>query len=58
LIQQGAHLRVVLEILGHSSITTTADTNALVFPETRRDAAARLDALFPDGGAADDGGQG
>ncbi|MEI7643278.1 MAG: tyrosine-type recombinase/integrase [Chloroflexales bacterium] len=54
LIQQGGHLRVVMEILGHSSITTTADTSAHVFPETQHDAAAKLDALFPDRDEADD----
>lgn len=51
LIQQGVHLRVVMEILGHSSITITADTYAHVLPETQRDAVSQLDALFPaDGG--------
>jgi integrase len=54
LIQQGVYLRVVMEILGHSSITTTTDTYAHVFPETQRDAAAKLDALFPDRNAADE----
>lgn len=48
LIQQGVHLRVVMEILGHSSITTTADTYAHVLPETQRDATSKLDALFPE----------
>lgn len=47
LIQQGVQLRVVMEILGHSSITVTADIYAHVMPETQRDAAAKLDALFP-----------
>ncbi|NTV62156.1 MAG: tyrosine-type recombinase/integrase [Oscillochloris sp.] len=61
LIQQGVHLRVVMEILGHSSITTTAETYAHAFPERQRDAAAKLDALFPDreeADEADDEGQG
>ena len=47
LIQQGVQLRVVMEILGHSSITATAAIYAHVMPETQRDAAAKLDALFP-----------
>ncbi len=34
LIQQGVHLRVAMEILGHRSITITADTYAHVLPET------------------------
>lgn len=50
LIQQGVHLRVVMEILGHSSITITADTYAHVLPETQRDAISQLDALFPEDG--------
>jgi integrase len=57
LIQQGVHLRVVMEILGHSSATTTADTYAHVFLETQPDAAAKLDALFPGRDEADDQGQ-
>lgn len=36
LIQQGVQLRVVMEILGHSSITITADTYAHVLFETQR----------------------
>lgn len=46
-IHQRGHLRVVMEILGHSSITITADTYAHVLPETQQDAVSWLDALFP-----------
>jgi integrase len=38
LINEGVHLRVVMEILGHSTITTTADIYSHVLPKTTRDA--------------------
>jgi integrase len=39
-------LQVVKTILGHSSISLTADTYAHVMPSLKEDAAARLDALL------------
>jgi integrase len=52
LIAQGVHPRVIMEILGHSQISTTMNTYAHVLPATQREAAAKIDALFPepDGG--------
>jgi integrase len=46
LIAQHVHPRVVMEILGHSSITVTMDIYGHVLPETMKDAAARMDAIF------------
>jgi integrase len=43
----GVQPRVVMEILGHSQIEITLNTYTNVLPETQRDAALRLDALFP-----------
>lgn len=48
LIEQGVHPRVVMEILRHTQISTTMDIYGHVLPDTQRDAAARLDALFGD----------
>jgi len=53
LIAQGVHPRVVMEILGHSTITLTMNTYAHVLPEAQRQAAARMDDLF---GATEGGG--
>jgi len=38
--------RVVMEILGHSQIALTTNTNAHVIPELRRNAAERMEALI------------
>jgi integrase len=46
LIAQGVHPRVVMEILGHSHISVTMNTYAHVLPETNRQAADQLDALW------------
>ena len=46
LIAQGVPLRVVMEILGHSTITTTADTYGHVMPELQRDATDRVAAIL------------
>ena len=46
LLVQGAHPRVVMEILGHSQISMTMDTYAQVMPELQRDAANRIDAIL------------
>ena len=49
LLAQGVSLREIMEILGHSQISLTANTYAHVAPELKREAAARLDALFGTG---------
>ena len=46
LIAQGVQLRVVMEILGHSTIATTADTYGHVMPELQRDATERTSAML------------
>ncbi len=46
LIAQGVPLRVVMEILGHSTIATTADTYGHVMPELQRDATERTAAIL------------
>ena len=46
LIAQGVHPRTVMEILGHSQISTTMNVYGHVLPETMKDAAARMDSLF------------
>jgi hypothetical protein len=48
LIAQGVHPRVIMEILGHSQISTTMNTYAHVLPATQREATAKIDALFPE----------
>ena len=47
LIASGAHLKVVQEMLGHSSYGITADVYAHVAIEQQREAAARLGEAFP-----------
>ena len=46
LVAQGVHPRIVMEILGHSTITLTMNTYSHVLPQNQRDAAALLDQLF------------
>ena len=46
LIASGAHMRVVQELLGHSSFAITADVYAHVAPESTREAADRLADAF------------
>lgn len=46
LIVMGAHPRVVMEILGHSQISTTMNIYAHVLPRVQREAIVGLDALF------------
>jgi integrase len=43
LLAKGANLRTVMEQLGHSTVTLTANTYAHIAPELLRDAAARMD---------------
>jgi len=46
LLAQGVPLRVVMEILGHSSITITANLDSHVAPALTRDATDRLQAVL------------
>ncbi len=46
LVAQGVHPRVVMEILGHSTITLTMNTYSHVLPQAQRDAAGLLDELL------------
>jgi site-specific recombinase XerD len=46
LLAQGVALRVAMEILGHSTITVTADTYAHVLPELQRNATERVGRLL------------
>jgi integrase len=48
LLAQGLDLKVVQEVLGHSSITITADLYAHVLMGLKRKAAAGMDAVFDD----------
>jgi integrase len=50
LLAQGVHMRVVMEILGHSQIAMTMNTYSHVTAQLQRDAADQLDALFMRGG--------
>jgi len=47
LIASGAHLKVVQEMLGHSSYGITADIYSHVAMEQQREAAERLSEVFP-----------
>lgn len=46
LIVMGVHPRVVMEILGHSQISTTMNIYAHVLPRVQREAITGLDAMF------------
>lgn len=46
LVAQGVHPRVVMEILGHSTIALTMNTYAHVLPQAQREAIGLLDSLF------------
>jgi integrase len=48
MIAQGVHPRVIMEILGHSQISTTMKTYAHVLPATQCEATTKIDALFPE----------
>jgi integrase len=46
LLVQGVHLRVVMEILGHSQISLTMNTYSHVVPTLQQDAARRMDEVL------------
>ena len=46
LLAQGADLRTVMEVLGHSSITLTANTYSHVGKAAMKEAAAKMDAAI------------
>ncbi len=43
---RGVELRTIMEILGHSRISTTVDIYAHVLPTLQRDAASRMEAIL------------
>jgi site-specific recombinase XerD len=47
LIRSGAHIKIVQELLGHSSYGITADIYSHVDVEQQREAAERLGEAFP-----------
>ncbi len=46
LLAQGAHPRVVMEILGHSQMSLTMDTYSHVIPALQREAAKQMDDIL------------
>jgi integrase len=46
LLAQGVPMRTIMELLGHSSITSTADTYSHLMAPAMRDAADRMDAIL------------
>jgi integrase len=46
LLAEGVHLRVIMELLGHSSISLTANTYAHVMPAAMRDVADKMEAVL------------
>jgi len=46
LLSQGVHPRVVMEMLGHSTIALTMNTYSHVIPELQREAADKMEAVF------------
>jgi len=47
LVASGVHLRLVQEVLGHSSYAITADVYSYIAVEQQREAATRLGEAFP-----------
>lgn len=52
LLMQGVHVKVVSEMLGHSSVSLTLDVYSHVLPSMQSDAAAKMEALFSIGRVA------
>lgn len=52
LLAQGVDLKVIQELLGHSTIAVTANTYSHVMGNLKRDAASRMDAVFRAAGEA------
>jgi len=50
LLVQGTSPRVVMEMLGHSQISLTMNTNSHVIPAMQREAATKLESLLKRGG--------
>ena len=46
LLAQGVHPRVVMEMLGHSTITLTMNVYSHVIPDLQREAAERMEAVL------------
>ena len=46
LLTQGVHPRAVMELLGHSRITTTMDTYSHVLESVKRETASQMDCIF------------
>lgn len=46
LLAQGTHLRIVMELLGHSSISLTANTYSHVMPAAMREVATAMDSIL------------
>src|SRR4029077_5670343 len=46
LLAQGVPMRAVMELLGHSSISTTANIYSHVMPAMMRDVAEKMDAIL------------
>ena len=52
LLEMGVHVKVVSELLGHSTITTTLDIYSHVLPSIQRDAIDKLSNMFDDAGTS------
>ena len=52
MLQAGVHLKVVQEMLGHSTIAITMDLYSHVSPNIQEEAAQRLDAILQGGSSA------
>jgi site-specific recombinase XerD len=46
LLAQGVPMRAVMELLGHSNISTTADIYSHVMPAMMRDVAEKMEAIL------------